>query len=316
MPHLRSILPRGRRRGAVAVLVAVCLTVLMGVVALSIDGGLLLQERRRAQATADAAALAAADDLFKNYNTNLGKDPSGSAAASARTVAKANGYSNDGTTSVVTVNIPPTSGNFAGQDGAAEVIVQYNHKRYFSSVFGSSDLPVKARAVARARWTTLKNGIIVLDRSTKGALTIGGNGTIKVQGAPVIVNSSNSTAALTLNGSNAVLSAPEIDIVGGYALNGGATGNNLDGTVDTGVRPVPDPLRYLPAPDKNSLPTGIITSASQPGGGKLYTLTPGVYKGGLSFSSQDSVVMQPGIYYMDAGGFSFSGQGSLTAAGV
>ncbi|HZT79695.1 MAG TPA: pilus assembly protein TadG-related protein, partial [Gemmataceae bacterium] len=101
MPHLRSILPRGRRRGAVAVLVAVCLTVLMGVVALSIDGGLLLQERRRAQATADAAALAAADDLFKNYNTNLGKDPSGSAAASARTVAKANGYSNDGTTSVV-----------------------------------------------------------------------------------------------------------------------------------------------------------------------------------------------------------------------
>src|SRR5262245_40070412 len=230
---VRSLWPRGRRRGAVAVLVALSLTVLVGVVAVALDGGMLLEERRRAQATADAAALAAADDLFKNYNTGAGADPNGSAATSARTVAAANGYADDGTRSTVTVTVSPGSCQDGPNKGTAlpagyvEVIVQYNQPRYFSTVFGSGDVPVKARAVARARWATVKNGIIVLDRTTKGALSVGGNGTIKVTGAPVIVNSSDPTAALTLNGSSAVLSAPEIDIVGGYALNGGATGSNL-----------------------------------------------------------------------------------------
>jgi hypothetical protein len=41
-----------------------------------------------------------------------------------------------------------------------------------------------------------------------------------------------------------------------------------------------------------------------------------VFSGGLKFSGQESVVMAPGVYYMDGGGFSFSGQGSLTGSGV
>jgi hypothetical protein len=54
----------------------------------------------------------------------------------------------------------------------------------------------------------------------------------------------------------------------------------------------------------------------QGGGGNEYILQPGVYVGGLSFTGQDSVVLTPGIYYMQGGGFSFSGQGSLTATNV
>jgi hypothetical protein len=54
------------------------------------------------------------------------------------------------------------------------------------------------------------------------------------------------------------------------------------------------------------------------GGAKQYMLQPGVYVGGLSFSGQDSVVMAPGIYYMQGGGFSFSGSTgtSLNATNV
>ena len=66
--------------------------------ALVADGGLLLVERRHAQATADAVALAAASDLYAYWNTNHGTDPSGTALASALGVASANGYTNDGTT--------------------------------------------------------------------------------------------------------------------------------------------------------------------------------------------------------------------------
>src|SRR5439155_23844770 len=46
------------------------------------------------------------------------------------------------------------------------------------------------------------------------------------------------------------------------------------------------------------------------------TLHPGVYTGGSSVSGPANLTLKPGIYYMDGGGFSFSGQGSLTATGV
>ena len=46
--------PRGRR-GGIVVKVAICLPVLIGVVALSLDGGLLYDKRRHCQAASDAA---------------------------------------------------------------------------------------------------------------------------------------------------------------------------------------------------------------------------------------------------------------------
>ena len=52
------------RRGAVIVLVAVALAVLIGVAALSVDGGHLYQSRRKLQTAADAAAEAGAIELF------------------------------------------------------------------------------------------------------------------------------------------------------------------------------------------------------------------------------------------------------------
>src|SRR5688500_13776884 len=98
---------RKSRRGAVVVLVAVCLAVILAFVAIALDGGGLLERRRQAQATADAAALAAAEDLFRNYPKNKGLDPSGTAAARAYAIAAANGFSGDGTQSTVTVRLSP-----------------------------------------------------------------------------------------------------------------------------------------------------------------------------------------------------------------
>src|SRR5437016_4747501 len=140
-----------RRRGSVTAWVVVCLAVIVGIVALGMDGGRMMEERRHAQAAADAAALAAADDLYFNWWQNHGTDPSASAQAAGLASAAANGYANDGTTSTVTVNIPPTSGAFAGQAEYAEVIVQSRLQASFSAIFTHDGLPVKARAVARGR---------------------------------------------------------------------------------------------------------------------------------------------------------------------
>src|SRR5205807_1089030 len=160
-----------------------CMTVIMSFVALAIDGGLLMDMQMRVQAAADAAALAAAEDLFLNYQTNLGLDPKGTAKAAAIANAKANGFTN------VTVNIPPLSGPFILQPAYAEVYVHYDQTRYFSTIFGSTVVPIQCRAVAVGAWKSAKMGILVLDPTKPGALTDTGNGSLTVTGAPLIINS-------------------------------------------------------------------------------------------------------------------------------
>jgi hypothetical protein len=275
-------------------------------VAISLDGGLLLDQRRHVQAAADAAALAAADDLYLHWQANRGNDLGLTATRAAKDNAAANGYSDDGTSSIVTVNIPPLSGNFTAQAGYVEVIIQFNQKRGFSGVFGSGDIPVRARAVARGEWVPFRDGIIVLHPTAANALFANGNGTTFVRGADIVVDSNNSMAAVTV-GNAFVNDTGRVTYVTGS--NPGYSGN-FQGTVLTGQQPTPDPLAYLPAPDPTTMP-----NESVPGGTNI-TLDPGRYVGGLSFSGQTSVTMRPGIYYMDGGSFTFSGQGTLNAQGV
>src|SRR5690242_8987976 len=96
-----------RRRGAILVQLALCMTVVLGIAAIVLDDGMLLAQRERAQSTADAAALAAAIDLANNYGSLTAANPTGgsSAVTNSTNVASANGYNNDGTTNTVTVNI-------------------------------------------------------------------------------------------------------------------------------------------------------------------------------------------------------------------
>ena len=79
MIRSRISLAENARRGMVMVQIALSLSVLMGMLALLVDGGLALVERRHAQATADAAALAAASDIYTGS--------AGTASASATNVA-------------------------------------------------------------------------------------------------------------------------------------------------------------------------------------------------------------------------------------
>lgn len=75
------------RHGGVTPLAVLSLSLLVGVVAVAVDGGSLMEARRHVQAAADAAALAAATDLFANYSSNQGSDPDDTAKAGACPVA-------------------------------------------------------------------------------------------------------------------------------------------------------------------------------------------------------------------------------------
>lgn len=306
------------RRGIAAPAVAVCLIVLMAVLALSIDAGMLMMERRHAQSAADAAAMAAVTDLYRQQmaNSNNGgiDGATGTAKTSAKTTALGNGYA----APAVTVNVNPAKfaeGPKTGQQvppGTAEVIILGSQKRGFSSVFGLGDLPIHARAVARERDVPLGLGILVLNPTIQGALTVTGSGTITVA-APIIIDSAHTKAAVSSG--SASIEAPSIPITGdnpGYTSSGSSGFRSPD--LRTGVPPTPDPLASLPPPNPDELP---LRSASTYTASENEILYPGVYKGGITISSKPGVTLAAGIYYLMGGGLTMSGgSSSLSGDGV
>src|SRR5262249_2923909 len=151
------------------------------------DGGRMMEERRIAQATADAAALAAAVEKYKRtFSTSA--NPQNAALDSA----SANGYTNDGVNTIVTVNIPPTSGVFSGQADCIEVITECNLRATFGAIFPNQPISVRGRAVARGR--PLKIGVMALSPNAAGAFTNNAVGTFAVVGASIYVNSTHPAA--------------------------------------------------------------------------------------------------------------------------
>ncbi len=124
---------RGRETGQMLVLFVLALGVLLGFVAMSVDVGIILHERRSQQNAADAAALAAVAEL---------PDSPSAAIAAAYDWANKNGYSSaNGAT--VTVNTP-----YQGNSYAVEVIIEEDQSFIFALALGLDSVNVHARAVA------------------------------------------------------------------------------------------------------------------------------------------------------------------------
>jgi hypothetical protein len=286
--------PVVNRRGVLTALVAVMLFILLGFTAIALEGGLMQDNRRRVQAAADAAALAAANELFRNYTsiTTATPDPGSKASTAASTSAAQNGFPNP------TVKIPPITGPFAGLLGYAEVTINYSQSRYFSSIWGSSATAISARAVGMGKWNAMGNGVIVLDPSVAYALDANGSGGMTVTGgAAVVVDSNNSSAARATGGGQ--LTANTFNVTGG-------TVGSFNGTVNTGMPPIADPLAYLPTPTQP--PNGSMSKQSLGNGNFQYTLSPGSYSNLPNLSQGDIVIFQQasannngGIYYISGG---------------
>jgi uncharacterized membrane protein len=118
--------------------------VALGFMALAIDAGYFFREKRMAQSAADAAAIAAAEELSSNNRANM------QSAASA--MAKMNGFDNTLATNpaVVTVNNPPSYGNYVLNQGYVEVIVTKPVPTLLLGAFNHSitSMGVAGRAVA------------------------------------------------------------------------------------------------------------------------------------------------------------------------
>jgi Flp pilus assembly protein TadG len=147
------------RRGAVALLVALTVAVLMGFTGMAVDLGMMWNMKRQVQTAADAAALAAGTQLRRG----------GSYAAAARDLSSLNGFTDGSNGTVVTVNRPPASGTYAGQAGLVEVIVAKNQPTYFMRYLGASAVTIRGRAVAGGASGNFC--VYTLDPTSSGART-------------------------------------------------------------------------------------------------------------------------------------------------
>jgi hypothetical protein len=283
---------------------ALLLAAIVGMVALVTDGGRMFTERQHVQATADASALAAAQVLYQEYSTNQGFDTQGNARAAALQMAAANGIT-DGTNGVVTVNIPPLSGDFTGLAGYAEVIVSRPIDSTFSAIFHARQLSISGRATARGIQTGSPSvsGFYVLASTGRGAFHATGTTNLTVSGS-LYVNSSDSLADQTDNGSS--ITATSFKFVGA-----GYNPTALNGPITQPAPPVADPLAALPPPAFSDYP---MRSGSPSNISGTTTLLPGVYIGGITISS-GNITLQPGLYLMDGGGFKVN-NGTVNGTGV
>lgn len=124
--------------GSVAIMVAACLTILVGFAAFAIDLGDARQRKAQAQNSADFAALAGAGVLKEGT------------AAAAINEARAYVGKNDFSSDAAQVNIPPAAGARAGDAQCAEVIATEDLSTTFARIFGIETMKVNARAVACA----------------------------------------------------------------------------------------------------------------------------------------------------------------------
>src|SRR5262245_55306907 len=118
------IIKREKRPGHIVVFMALMITVLVGVSAIAIDGGVIMDDVQKLQAAADASALAGAEELFRKWQTDNGLELSGSAKDAAVALASTNGYSNDGINSIITPNDWVTGQSGQGM-GIGNVTVQH-----------------------------------------------------------------------------------------------------------------------------------------------------------------------------------------------
>ncbi len=305
------------QEGQQIVQLAVLLPVLIACLGLVIDAGNVFVHQRRAQNAADAAASASGMVLYQR-GVSI-------ASATALYYAAQHGYNNDGTTNIVTVSSPPTSGTYAGNTRYIQVQVQDNVAPIFVSVVWSGTFTVRARAAAGYTVRALGADILVLkdtacDKATL-TLDIDGIPTISVNGTVQI----NSPCDGALNAGNGDIIAEAINIVGStYSVGPNGV---LSPAPTLNAAPVPDPLAGLPTPNT----TGCVTRTGPVGGRYL----PGIYSSSFSanFSypfdgsggecngvfyfrgslgtNTDKIKITNGMFYFESGGLSLGGNGEL-----
>jgi len=289
-------------RGQALVLIALAAIGLFAFAALAIDGSMVFSDRRHAQNAADTAAFDAALAYIR-----LGSG--GGWVAEGLDRATSNGYNNDGTRSIVRVELcsvaaDPCDSLPAGVDPAEFIQVQItsNVNMVFARVIGFNQITNRVEAVAQVVPSEYQemfdgNAVVSLSANDCKAVMYQGNADTTIVGGGIFVMSDCPDSAFFNNSNAAQLTAPSLCAVGGIDYNPGAI--NIP-SIQTGCKPPPQ------IAEPNVTCTG---SAAQTGN----TMSPGNWSG--TFPPAGVNTLQPGVYCID-GNFRVNGGDNLTGIGV
>jgi hypothetical protein len=168
--------------------------VLIGFVALGLDVGLLFREKRMVQTAADAAAMAAAEELASG---NAGNEQS-----VANAIAKLNGFDTTLAKNPATVTLQtPASGNFAGT-AYVRAIVSMPIPTYFLGSFnhGFATVQVSAQSIAGGGQTSPT--CLCLEGQSGADLNLSNGAKISASGCGIVDDSSSANAIEIIQGSS------------------------------------------------------------------------------------------------------------------
>ncbi|HUQ42351.1 MAG TPA: Tad domain-containing protein [Candidatus Limnocylindrales bacterium] len=277
---------RGRQSeaGQAIVLIAIVFLGLIMAIGLAVDAGQLYVARRTMQEAADAGAYAGAVVRYQNGSVATAK------AAAISDVTR-NGFTDGVDGFTVTVNAPPLSGLYTGDDRYVEVII--NGTVRTALVPAQSALSsVRVRGTAGAEPLNNRYAIMALDRgNTPGALNASHNADIHLTGGGILINSTSNTAG---ESDQCTLSRFTIGLPYGTDVNGNATGcfpSSGDG-LDVGQPQQADPFAGFPKPTTAGMNTYNTMSA---------TIQPGIYNVEIGGAGNTTINMNPGVYILKRG---------------
>jgi hypothetical protein len=286
-----------QEEGAVAILTGLLFVLIIGFAALAIDASFWYSDRRQLQFAADAGAVGGAIALKTTGVSTITTYATNDIHLNNCTIAN--------NCTIVAINHPPTSGPAAGNAGAVEVILSKPADTFLSGLFLTTAPTLQVRSVAGNAPTN--NCVVSLAGSGVGVNVKGGGAVV----SPNCGVYSNSTASNSVNvAGGGSITTNNINAVGGTSTAGGGIITTTGG-ITTGAAPTADPYGSIPMPTFSGC---LRNNFSMPGG--VQTIVPGVYCGGIKLTSNANLTMSPGVYFMDRGDFSASGQSTITANGV
>ena len=268
----RTVRQVKKQSGVVAIVIALLLPVLIGILGIVTDLGFAFVYKRNMQTAADAAAFAGAHSIFRNETSDI--------TINALYDAGKNGF--DGSRGETrTVNVPPSSGTFAGRDGFVEVLISEQLGTFFMPVLGINSMTVSARAVAGVS-TGAAGCVYVLSGDASKALEVSSGSKLIADSCKIKVSSCDDPEALSVT-SLSEIKAANIDVCGSVDCSG-STCNPTPDTGECDGSPCSDgedPLGGLPQPTvPGGCPNENFMTSSEGSTSSRVQIFPGVYCNG------------------------------------
>ncbi|HTQ54573.1 MAG TPA: pilus assembly protein TadG-related protein [Bryobacteraceae bacterium] len=312
------------RSGQAALLMALSVTVIFGMLGLAVDLGWAYYRQQAAQAAADAAAVAAVrsaltstpsgpicgqSGVWCGASSNCPATAPGSPSSSfdsACMLASANGFTTAGVDRVSvqanTTNPVPTVPGVTASYWAT-VRISERLPALFGMVYGRGGFSPGAVATA-AVFVTASPCLLTLQNGSSPGITAAGTA-ITTHNCDVYVDSSSSTSAITMAGGSISTGTGRTRVVGGVT----SSGTTFTPAALTGQPVMADPFASMQPPTVGACTDGGGISFA----GGSHTINPGVYCHVISVAG-GSLTFNSGLYILKAG-ISVSGT-TVVANGV